>query len=128
MGGTMDKIRLAVAEAIGTFTLIFVGVGAIHAVAGDKSGGALLAVAVAHGRGHEPRAHLWLRPGRQHVDRPLRLLGWASPWRRLGRSGVRVPISSGFRTRSAGSGMSQWWKVARWAGGRGRTRRSAPTN
>ncbi len=40
----MDKLRPCIAEAIGTFTLIFIGVGAIHAANGD-----LLAVALAHG-------------------------------------------------------------------------------
>jgi MIP family channel proteins len=40
----MNKLSPLVAEAIGTFALIFVGVGAIHASDGD-----LLAVAFAHG-------------------------------------------------------------------------------
>jgi MIP family channel proteins len=39
----MDKLRPCIAEAIGTFALIFIGVGAIHADPG------LLGVALAHG-------------------------------------------------------------------------------
>ncbi len=40
----MNKYAPLIAEAIGTFTLIFIGVGAIHAANGD-----LLGVALAHG-------------------------------------------------------------------------------
>lgn len=40
----MNKLAACLAEAIGTFALIFIGVGAIHAANGD-----LLAIALAHG-------------------------------------------------------------------------------
>jgi MIP family channel proteins len=40
----MNKLAPCIAEAVGTFTLIFIGIGAIHAANGD-----LLAVAMAHG-------------------------------------------------------------------------------
>src|SRR5262245_2127066 len=40
----MNKFAPLIAEAIGTFALIFIGIGAIHAANGD-----LLAVAFAHG-------------------------------------------------------------------------------
>ncbi|HKF77767.1 MAG TPA: aquaporin [Candidatus Dormibacteraeota bacterium] len=43
------RLRPLVAEFVGTFTLIFVGVGAIAATTADKRGPDLLAVALAHG-------------------------------------------------------------------------------
>src|SRR5271154_1943438 len=42
-------LKKCVAEFIGTFTLIFVGVGAIHNASDPNSGVGLLGVALAHG-------------------------------------------------------------------------------
>lgn len=45
----MERMRLCASEMIGTFVLVFIGVGAINAASSPGSGGGLLAVATAFG-------------------------------------------------------------------------------
>ncbi len=88
----MEKLRPCIAEFIGTFALIFVGIGAIKTAGHD-----VLAVALAHGLTiaafvsatmHISGGHLWPRRHRELLESALRLLDRAFPWRRRRRTGL----------------------------------------
>ena len=105
-------LKQSVAEFIGTFALIFIGVGVIANHSNLESNSGLLAVALAHGltiavmvsaTGAISGGHLnpavtfgvWVGGDWWSMDQSLRLLDWTSPGWRFGGNYLRtIPYST----------------------------------